>query len=1145
MVGKRAWGVRREPGHPPGNIVEKVPKVLPPSQHRVGVVVSSGSRSVAGEVAEPVTTVRTFDGVIGQHLSLFKDTEVSGVAERNVIDLHTVRGPELRVEGKLFGVKVSMLVDTGSMVSVVSSRLTSRKENWSLVNPIRVSLVDGSTTLVNRGGIVRIYFPGLEVEQEMIEMNIKEEVILGMDFLNQNVKSLDLVRGRLTFVRDSPELNFTGTKGLYKIIKENSEVVPEFDVAEEFSDIFVQKGERFGRTALVEHEIETGTANPIRQRPRRLPVHKFWQAEQEIKKMCELGVIERSNSPWCSPVVLVTKKSGDVRFCIDYRALNEVTKKDCYPLPNLMEALECLEEACWFSVLDLRSGYWQIKMSEHDKEKTAFSIGKGLWQFTVMPFGLCNAVATFQRLMEKVLTGLVPKCCVVYVDDILVFGKELSEARDNLKLVLGRLKEAGLTLAGDKCKILQNEVKFLGHVINGDGIAMDPDKIKIVSQWPEPKNVRELRGFLGLTGYYRRFIRDYAEITEPLNRLLESARPFEFRDQQREAMQTLVEALTSEPILIRPDLSKEFIVDADASDIGIGVVLSQRVDGYERVVSYYGKGLTRNERNYCTTRKELLALVKGLKKFRHYLLGKPFVVRTDHSALQWLRNFKEPEGQVARWLEMLQEYDFVVCHRKGKMHQNADALSRRPCMMENCKSCLRKEERWGINRMVIDVRWEINQNRDPVISTVLGKMAEVVERPNMIEMGPMDKELLTLWGEWNSLKIIEGVLYRKVEKKFGDIWQLVIPKENRLDVLKEAHAGRSSGHLGSERTFERIRARFYWPGYRSHVDRFCASCRECLSRNPPGKYAVMPLGLRVVGRPFERVAIDILGPLRISRRGHRYILVISDYFTKWVEAFPMVSQEAPEVVTKLCEEFVCRFGVPSELHSDQGRNFESLVMAQMCELLGIRKTRTTPFRPQSDGMVERFNRTLAEMLTKVIERSQENWDDCLPYVMLAYRTSVHSSTGFSPASVLLGLEPRLPLDLMVPSLPMEEVMYGEFVANHKEHLEIVRNEVRVNLREVGRKMKARFDVGINQPNILVGDRVWVLSTTRVKGLSQKLRARWRGPFEVLKVINEQLVRVRMGRKHSVMHRSRLKKDPGRPVQPEFASSVTVGSSADV
>jgi len=394
-----------------------------------------------------------------------------------------------------------------------------------------------------------------------------------------------------------------------------------------------------------------------------------------------------------------------------------------------------LGNSTWFLTLDLKSGYWQIEMSPEDKEKTAFSIGTGLFQFTVMPFGLCIAVAPFQRLMEKVLGELVPSVCMVYVDDIIVYGSSEHQSRRNLKEVLGRLVKAGLTLSEKKCKFLESEVKFLGHVINGQGTAMDPEKVVTVKEWPELKSVREVRGFLGLATYYRKFVKDFAKIASPLNALLQKDQVFCMGKEQIESKAQLIEALISGPILAQPDISKPFLLDTDASDVGIGVVLSQAIEGNERVIAYYSKGLSKTEKNYCTTRKEMLALVLGVKHFRHYLLGKEFVVRTDHSELQWLRSFKEPEGQVARWLEMLQEYQFSVLHRKGLLHSNADALSRRPCIAEDCKSCLRKEERWEVRQLSVEERWVRDQDDDADLSLFKSRMSVFAEKPSKIEMG--------------------------------------------------------------------------------------------------------------------------------------------------------------------------------------------------------------------------------------------------------------------------------------------------------------------------------------------------------------------------------------------------------------------------
>ena len=1049
---------------------------------------------------------------------------------------------ELKVHGTVSNseerVSVSMLIDTGSMVSLVGRRVAENWPRWGEKSRVSLRLADGTSVLVSREGKLKLGFPGLQMEHLFVEADLEEEVILGMDFLEKTSAVVDLKKRRMRLEEYDVELDLSGRSSSggksqqLKVVSVNekrglsSSVDVISKIKHEFPSIFGKTDGEFGRTAWVKHKIHTGDAWPIKQRPRRLPAQLWDTAKSEIEKMVKMGVIEKSESPWCSPVVLVKKKDGETRFCVDYRKLNEVTKKDSYPLPNLTEMLSCLGGAKWFSVLDLRSGYWQIEMEKTDKEKTAFSIGTGLWQFTVMPFGLSNAVATFQRLMERVLGDLIPRCCMVYVDDIIIYGRTENEGLENLRMVIERLTRAGLTLSEKKCKILQKEVKFLGHVITSAGISMDADKIKSVKEWPIPKCVKELRGFLGLATYYRKFVAGFAEIAEPLNRMLQKEESFEMGVDQIGAMNRLISALTTGPVLKQPDFSKTFILDTDASDVGIGAVLQQVGSSGENVVAYYSKGLSKAERNYCTTRKELLALVKAVKHFRQYLLGKEFVVRTDHSALQWLRNFKEPEGQVARWLEFLQEYDFVVRHRKGSSHSNADSLSRRPCVENACLYCEKKEMQWKSRQVVLERDWVSDQEADQDLNLIRSKLAEYPTRPSAMEMGTMSKCVLLLWKQWDSLVLREGVLMRKRERSRRENFQLVVPRRRRIEVLEEIHAGRTSGHFGVERTFRSLQENFYWPGYHRSVEVFCAGCVPCLRRNDPGKISVPPLGLRTVGFPFERIAIDIMGPLRISDRGNRYVLVVGDYFTKWIEAYALPNQEALTIATTLCEEFFCRFGIPNELHSDQGRNFESAIVKELCDLLGIKKTRTTPFRPQSDGMIERFNRTLGQMLSKVVDLDQRNWDVKLPYAMLAYRASSHSVTGFPPAEMLLGLKLRLPVDLLIPKEGRSDKMYGEFVREHQVILEELRDRVCWGLREVGQKMKARFDQKACLLELKEGDQVWMRSLARTKGLSPKLQSHWDGPFTVVSVINEQLVKIRKGRRVIVVHRSKVKKVMG-------------------
>ena len=423
--------------------------------------------------------------------------------------------------------------------------------------------------------------------------------------------------------------------------------------------------------------------------------------------MSSQGLIEPSESPWASPIVLVRKKDGGLRFCVDYRALNNITRKDSYPLPRIDDTLDTLAGMNWFSTLDLKSGYWQVEMDPLDKEKTAFTTGRGLWQFKVMPFGLCNAPATFERLMERVLANLPLQTALVYLDDILIPGRTFSHHLTNLREVFQRLRAAKLKLSPQKCTLLQREVKFLGHIIGSAGVSTDPEKTRAVETWPTPTNLSELRSFLGLCSYYRRFVKGFADIARPLHQLTGKGVSFEWSLEAGNAFTQLKSCLATTPVLCFPLPDAPFILDKDASRHAIGAVLSQVQENQERVVAYYSRTMNRAEEQYCVTRKELLAIVEAVKHFHPYLYGRHFTIRSDHAALQWLLKFRNPEGQIARWIQRLQEYDFQVNHRAGHLHTNADALSRRPCQATSCNHCDRleaKEAAMQVNTAVRSVQ---------------------------------------------------------------------------------------------------------------------------------------------------------------------------------------------------------------------------------------------------------------------------------------------------------------------------------------------------------------------------------------------------------------------------------------------------------
>ncbi len=418
-----------------------------------------------------------------------------------------------------------------------------------------------------------------------------------------------------------------------------------------------------GNTNAAEHRIDLTTDTTPKAHGYRIPEAHLKVVQGEIDRMLNLGIISPSKSPMSAPIVLVKKKDGTLRFCVDYRKLNAITQKDVYPLPRIDDILAKLSGNIFFSTFDADSGFWQISIRPEDRAKTAFTSPFGLFEFNRMPFGLCNAPATFQRLMDVVLSGLLWKNCLVYMDDIIVFGRSFDEHLDNLTLVLDALRAANITLKPSKCKLFCEEIQFLGHVVSSAGVATDPEKVNKIKDMPAPRNAHEVRIFTGLTGYYRKFIKNYATIAEPLNKLLRKEGEWQWDTPQQQAVDELKRRLTEAPILAFPDFNLPFVLFTDASNHGIGAVLSQVQDGKEVVICYFSRTLNAAERNYSTTERECLAIVDAVKNFRYYLIGRRFEVVVDHHSLRWLKTVGDNSQRLARWSLQLQEFDYDVSYR--------------------------------------------------------------------------------------------------------------------------------------------------------------------------------------------------------------------------------------------------------------------------------------------------------------------------------------------------------------------------------------------------------------------------------------------------------------------------------------------------
>lgn len=1044
------------------------------------------------------------------------------------------------------GAECDFLIDTGATHSVIGSKmLEPRTKRQIQPSPAQIRSVSGETIPVRGRTRVNIQIGKLRMEHSLFVADINFDCILGMDFLRSQNCVIDFARR--TFRVRSQEVSIavavcddvqrntpasTVLPPLLQALNERSRqrLQPAQqrildDLLKRNSAVFSLGPTDQGRTSLRRHRIDTDSVPPIKQPARRIPYARRNEALQLVEEMFQRGIIRPSKSPWCSPVVLVKKKDGSTRFCVDYRRVNEVTKKDSYPLPRIDLILEALAGSKWFATLDLQSGYWQVEMDESSREKTAFTCGNGLWEFTVMPFGLCNAPATFQRLMEEVLADIPYTTCLVYLDDIIVHAATFKELIERLQLIFDRLRDAGLKLSPTKCELCQESVQYLGHIVSAEGSRPDPSKIDTVLQWPQPRNRKEVQSFLGLCAYYRRFVKNFSHVAKPLHHLTEKSQRFLWDERCEAAFAQLKTLLTNAPILSQPRLELPFILDTDASHHAMGAVLSQRIDGEERVIEYYSKTFNRTELNYCVTRKELLAVVRAVKHFQPYLLGRHFVLRTDHASLRWLMNFREPEGQVARWIQCLQEYNFDIVHRPGRQHGNADALSRRPCFDRECRYCQRLEQREIVNMRLVQVQSDFAamQKEDQTLGIVHQWLQ--VGRPSKEEIRALSPEVKTYWSMWSTLFLCEEKACRHISQNRDDDHQLLVPRSQVEEVLSLAHDSPVGGHYGFRKTLQKVRKQFYWPNCSRDVEEYCRTCPTCQARNGPRTRQRSHLQICNSGAPFERVAVDILGPLPVTERGNRYVMVVMDYFTKWPEAIAIPDQTAETVAEACVEHVFSRFGAPMQLHSDQGRNFESSVFRETMRLFGVDKTRTTALHPQSDGMVERFNRTILSYLAKFVDENQRDWDKLLPFLLMSYRSAVHEATKNTPARLVFGRELRLPIGLCFGFPPETPTSPDAYVQLLTERLQLIHDFNRTELGASSRRMKDRYDVKSNTQVLEAGTLVWLYAPKRSVGRCPKLQSNWEGPYEVLEVLGPVTYRIRHQQrtraKTTVVHRDRL------------------------
>ena len=963
------------------------------------------------------------------------------------------------------------------------------------------------------------------------------------------------------------------------------------EVLSEYEDIFSKDDMDLGTFSDVTHHIKTADAQPIRQKMRRTPLNFEAEERGHLEALMKAEVIEPSASEWASPPVLVRKKDGKVRYCIDFRQLNDVTVKDAYPLPNMDECLDIVGNTKFFSTLDMCQGYHQIEIAEEDRSKTAFLTRYGLYQYRRMPFRLCNAPATFQRAMALVLRGMSWEEVLAYLDDVILLGKSFEDALKTIINVFERFRKYNLKLKAKKCVLFQKEVLYLGKVVSDKGISPDPVSVQKVLNWPAPSSFKEVERFVGLVNYHRSHIKDFAELTEPLYALLKKGAVFHWSTECKSSFTRLKDALVTSPVLAfpKPDAGY-FILDTDASDSSIGAELLQIQNGEERLVGFGSYTLAPAQRKYCTTKKELLAVVRFTRQFRHYLLGRQFYVRTDHGSLAWLMRFKLISGMLARWIEELSQYDMVVLHRKGIHHVNADARSRVPeemplcncyeagCKLEDlpcggCTSCSRTQEQWsrfeedvddvvplsvrqvdltdrscpvaetsqasqassGVPDVVSDdscdadtgwaTKYSLDQIRehqlkDPDISKLL-TWTESQYQPSQAELQLSGPAVKYFWSSESLLEVSDGVLRYRWADEITPRLLLVAPASLREELLGLSHDVKMAGHPGFDRTFFKLRQFAIWFGMRNDCEVYVKSCPTCSRQKKPQRHAKASLGSFHAGAPAERVHLDILGPFNKSSAGNVYILMLVCQFSKWIEAYPIPDQTTEQIASTIVRNFISRFGCPVQIHTDQGRNFDSDLFQAVCRLLEITKTRTTPYRPCSNGQVERYNRTLLQLIRCHLEGKVANWDVDLEILTGAIRALPNRTTGFTPNMIMFGREVRQPTDLMFGTFTSSE-SEPQYVRSLRDRMQRVHALAREKIQATQRYQKRYYDASLLQQSYEVGDVVLKLNKASKSGQPRKLQPSWIGPFLVTTVLSPVLLRIRDRRRNSVVHHDMLK-----------------------
>lgn len=1090
--------------------------------------------------------------------------------------------PSDGIIGKDFNRRFHCVIDYGDMI------FTIRTQKSNIFLKINSEPKENHSALAARCETFRIFhiqnflgpcfIPGQEIKPGVIIPNTiayEQDVVIRVlnsntdhQVINNNIDGIPLNSFDIYTYDKNPIQNREREQKLSHYFSKTPSHVrePLIDMCMKYSDVFALSDDRMTTNNFYTQKLRMKSDDPVYVRNYRLPKTQKDEINKQVTKLLENDLIEHSTSSFNAPLILVPKKSlnGEKkwRMCVDYRMLNKNLIADKFPLPRIDEILDSLGRAKFFSILDLFSGFWQIPIEPESRELTAFSTDRGAYQWKVLPFGINVAPNSFSRMMALAFSGLPPENAFIYMDDLIVIGISVEQHFDNLENVFKICRKYNLKLNPEKCDFFRPEVTFLGHSCTENGIRPDSKKLEAIDKYPRPHDKESCKRFTAFANYYRRFIRNFADIVRPLNNLTRKKATFVWSMDCEIAFDKIRDVLKSKHVLAYPDFTKEFIVTVDASIFACGAVLSQKHGDQDRPIAYISKTFKKGELNKPIIEKELLAIHFAITTFRPYLYGTHFTVMSDHRPLVYLYGLKDASSKLTRIRLELEEYNFEVFHIKGKDNVVADALSRisiddlknkvneanvlvitrsmskkqntnqphpiskndnspatnKPKIYEQLDRAIQKkipriicyvDEK--INRLIVCAHMNHKRLFELEFETIDNCRFSCEKIFKALENEAVKLKIKTIQWPNNDivLKNININDFKEAGEKYLNLLQIsiiptaevILDENKKAEILIKYHNDRIfGGHLGKKKLYEKLRAKYYWKGMNKDIVKFIKSCEKCHLTKPKQK---IKAPMKITPTPqsvFDVVIIDTIGPLPMSENGNLYAVTMICDFSKFLVSVAIPNKEATTVAKVIFENFILVYGLMREIRTDCGTEYKNKLNDELCRMLNVTHNFTVPYRHESVGSIERNHRFFNQYFRTFVENTSQ-WEEYLRYFNFCYNTTSHSSFDdkFSPYQLVFNRNPNLPDDLTREVSPIYN--FENYVNEARYRLQIAHNEAHKLLIKSKERNKQLYDKNSRNVNLSIGDKVYIesLPYNKHKNVNQ-------GPFNIVE-INEPNVTV--------------------------------------